>query len=142
MRSRQTANEASAIGSLKAINSAEVSYAAACGAGGFAQELADLAVAPPGGVPFVGPELASGTHSGYTFVVAAGASAADVLPAAATCNGSANPSVSSFYAIGVPRTVGSTGHRSFATDSRGTLYQDLAGATIANPIPAGTQVLQ
>ena len=43
LRARQSGNEASAIGSMRAISSAEATYAASCGGGGFAQSMADPA---------------------------------------------------------------------------------------------------
>src|SRR5207344_3456706 len=46
LRARQSGNEASAIGSVRAVNSAEATYAASCGGGGYAQSLTDLALAP------------------------------------------------------------------------------------------------
>src|SRR3989442_13986331 len=57
LRARQSGNEASAIGSVRAINSAQASFAASCGGGGFAGSLAALATAPPAGQPFVSPDL-------------------------------------------------------------------------------------
>src|SRR5215510_12089551 len=69
LRARQSGNEASAIGSIRAINSAEATYAATCGGGGFAQSLDDLALAPPGGIPFINDDLAAGLRSGYLFAV-------------------------------------------------------------------------
>src|SRR5207249_10363311 len=48
LRARMSGNEASGIGSLRAINSGESIYASSCGANGFAQSLDDLALAPPG----------------------------------------------------------------------------------------------
>ena len=59
LRSRQSANEASAIGSMRSISSAQAAYAASCGWGFYAQTLEDLSIAPPGGNPFVGPDLAT-----------------------------------------------------------------------------------
>ncbi len=43
LRARQSGNEASAIGSMRAINSAQSTYAASCGSGFYAPTLADLA---------------------------------------------------------------------------------------------------
>lgn len=140
LRSRLTANEASAIGSMRAVTNAQVSYAASCGGGGFAQSLSDLALAPPGGVTFVDSGIATGTRTGYQFSVAPDPSATTVLPAASTCNGST--SASGYFASGLPLTVGLTGQRSFATDSRGAIYQEPTGTAIANPIPSSTQVVQ
>src|SRR5689334_21437895 len=60
MRARMSGNEASAIGSLRAINSGQSMYSASCGAGGFAQSLTDLAKAPAGSTAaFVSPDLSS-----------------------------------------------------------------------------------
>ncbi len=145
LRARQSGNEASAIGSVRAINSAQATYAASCGGGGYAQSLTDLALAPAGGVPFISPDLAAtdpAIKSGYTVTVAGLAGAATVLVAANTCNGAAANSLAGFHVTAVPVTVGSTGQRSFASDARGTIYQDGAGAAIANPIPVATQILQ
>ena len=47
LRARQSGNEASAIGSVRAINSGETAFASSCGGGGYAQSNADLAKAPP-----------------------------------------------------------------------------------------------
>ena len=80
--------------------------------------------------------------SGYTVDIAAEAGSAVVTVAAKTCNASANDAVSSYWGAATPVTVGSTGQRSFATDSRGTLFQDQTGAAFANPIPAGSSPVQ
>ncbi|MGE0591538.1 MAG: prepilin-type N-terminal cleavage/methylation domain-containing protein [Vicinamibacterales bacterium] len=142
LRARQSGNEASAIGSVRAVNSAQATYAASCGGGGYAQTIADLSLAPAGGVAFIGPDLAGGVKSGYTVNVTALAGAAQVMAAAATCNGAAANAMAGYHVTAVPVTVGSTGQRGFASDNRGTIYQDPAGAAIANPIPVATQILQ
>lgn len=145
LRARQSGNEASAIGSLRTINSAEAIYAASCGGGGYATTLAALALAPAGGAAFIGPDLAPGTKSGYIVAVAVNGvlnGGMVITPAALTCNGAATDAVASYWADAVPVTVGTSGQRSFATDARGTLFQQNTGAALANPIPAGAQVLQ
>src|SRR3954468_8923886 len=58
LRARQSGNEASAIGSIRAINSAQTTFAASCGGGGNASSLLALATPPMGGVPFISPDLA------------------------------------------------------------------------------------
>ena len=80
--------------------------------------------------------------SGYTVSLALETGSAIVTLAANTCNGAAANAMSSYHGTTTPVTVGSTGQRSFATDSRGTIYYDMTGAAIANPIPAATKVLQ
>ena len=49
LRARMSGNEASAIGSLRAINSGQAAYSSSCAGGGYAVTLADLAKAPTGG---------------------------------------------------------------------------------------------
>ena len=143
LRARQSGNEASAIGSTRAINSAEATFAASCGGGGYAPTLTNLATPPAGGVPFISPDLSvtdPAIKSGYTVTLADGLAAIDVLPQASTCNNVAN-SRSTYYAHVEPVQVGSTGQRSFASDQRGTLYQLASGAVIPNTM-AGATILQ
>ncbi len=148
LRARMSGNEASAIGSLRAINSSESTYASSCAGGGYAVALADLAKLPPGSTSaFISPDMSTDptTKSGYTVTLALSAEAgtnAAVTAAANTCNASANPAASGYFASAVPVTVGSTGQRGFATDTRATIFFNNTGAAIANPIPAATTVLQ
>src|SRR6185369_3316050 len=58
LRARMSGNEASAIGSLRAINSGQASYSSSCANGGYAGTLVDLALAPAsGGGGFISPDL-------------------------------------------------------------------------------------
>jgi type IV pilus assembly protein PilA len=144
LRARQSGNEASAIGSVRAVNSAEATYAASCGGGGYAQTLTVLGLAPAGGVPFISPDLSAADpalKSGYTITLADGLGAIDVLAAANTCNGAGSNSRTTFYAHAEPIQVGSTGQRSFASNQTGTIYQLATGAAIPNTM-AGAQILQ
>jgi prepilin-type N-terminal cleavage/methylation domain-containing protein len=144
LRARQSGNEASAIGSVRAVNSAEAAYAASCGGGGYAQTLTDLGKAPVGGVAFISPDLTAADpalKSGYTITLANGAGAVNVLLAANTCNAAAAASSSTFYVHAEPITVGQTGQRSFASSATGTIYQLATGAIIPNTM-AGAQILQ
>jgi type II secretory pathway pseudopilin PulG len=55
---KSAAGAASAIGSLRAINSAQLAFALTCGAGFYAPSLTALAVAPPGSnEPFIAAGL-------------------------------------------------------------------------------------
>jgi prepilin-type N-terminal cleavage/methylation domain-containing protein len=144
LRARQSGNEASAIGSVRAVNSSEASYAASCGGGGFAQTLADLGLAPAGSVSFISPDLSASDpalKSGYTITLEDGPGAIDVMLAANTCNGSANSSRTAFFVHAEPITVGSTGQRSFASSNTGAIFQLASGAAIPNTM-AGAQALQ
>ncbi len=144
LRARMSGNEASAIGSLRAINSAESTYSSSCGGNGYAVSLDDLAKAPAGSTQgFVSPDLATNgvTKSGYVVNLAADTSASVVTPASQTCNAATAAAVAAYFAEAHPVTIGSTGQRSFATDSRGTIYYKNDGTTIAAGM-AGANVLQ
>ena len=143
LRARQSGNEASAIGSVRTINSAQATYAASCGGGGYAQSLADLAKAPAsGGPPFVPPDLGADAIQKSGFIFNVDPVGADVLVAASTCNGSAANTKTEFFAEGHPQTVGTTGQRSFGSDERGTIYFDPAGSTMTDANLATFKVLQ
>src|SRR5215510_1914910 len=68
LRARMSGNEASAIGSMRAVNSAQSTYSSSCASGGYAQSLADLALAPAGSNSgFISPDISANgvTKSGY-----------------------------------------------------------------------------
>ena len=69
LRARMSGNEASAIGSLRAINSAESTYSSSCASNGYAVDLADLVLPAPGSTSgFISPDLNKNgvLKSGYT----------------------------------------------------------------------------
>jgi type IV pilus assembly protein PilA len=141
LRARMSGNEASAIGSMRAVNSAQVTYAASCGGGGYAQSLADLKKPTAGGDPFISPDLASQgvLKSGYNVGLAAGVNSAAVLTTADTCN--ATNSFSTYHATATPASVSQTGTRAFATNNSGTIYQNFTGTAI-DINRTGAQILQ
>jgi prepilin-type N-terminal cleavage/methylation domain-containing protein len=137
LRARMSGNESSAIGSLRAVNSAQASYSSAAGSGGYAVLLATLAEACPGSSQgFISPDLSvdPSTKSGYEIVLADGAGAEDV---ADDCN--ATKSRTAYYATAEPVTVGTTGNRGFATNAAGTIFFKADGTltTEAEMAPGG-----
>jgi type IV pilus assembly protein PilA len=130
LRARMSGNEASAIGSIRTIASAEATYASACGGGGYAVDIADLAKAPDAGGPaFVPADLgaaidASNLKSGYFFLIVDGPSGTTVLDSGDTCNSAGADSSTQFFASTEPGTPGTTGTRYFATDHSGMIRQD------------------
>jgi prepilin-type N-terminal cleavage/methylation domain-containing protein len=132
LRARMAGNEASGIGSLRAINSGQAAYSSSCGQGGYAVSLTQLFTSPvSGGQGFISPDLGAAdsvTKSGYTVVLGQGTSATPVLVDASTCN-QAGDALASYYASADPVTFGGTGSRHFGTDERGTIFQDTAAAT-------------
>jgi type IV pilus assembly protein PilA len=137
LRARRTGNEASAIGSLRALNSAESSYAAAAGKGGFSPTLATLAAACPGSsVGFISPDLSTdpSVKSGYTITMAASAGSA---AGPTDCNGVATETA--YYVTAVPVSAGLSGLRGFASTGAGTIFFDQTGVapTEAQMAPGG-----
>ena len=144
LRARMSGNEASAIGSLRAINSGESTYSSSCGANGYAVDLADLSKPPSGSTAgFISPDLSSNgvTKSGYVVNLSGDTGAATITAAASTCNASTNAAVSAYFAEAHPVTVGSTGQRAFGTDTRGTIYFNNSGTTVVKGM-TGSSVLQ
>jgi type IV pilus assembly protein PilA len=148
LRARVAGNEASAIGTLRTINSAESTYASSCGGGGFAVMFADLAKIPPNSsTAFISPDISIDPtrKSGYIFSLAMDAAAGvdpSVTSAASTCNASSADAASGYFSVALPMTPGTTGQRSFATDKRGSIFFDMTGAPFANPIPTASNALQ
>lgn len=146
LRARMAGNEASAIGSLRTINSSQQAFSSGCGFGFYAAEMPSLLVAPAGGgAPFISPDLgaaASVDKSGYTVTMAAGSDAEAATTDA--CNTVAAADLaSSYYATANPLTLNATGTRYFWTNTLGTIYQDLTtpiGDTVGNTAPAAGPV--
>lgn len=143
MRSRASANEASAIGSVRTIGSGQLAYSASCGRGFFATNLTTLGVPPPGGTDgYVSPDLTGAAviqKSGYAVQLAAGAGAAAGVT---DCNGTAT--MSAFYAKAEPLTFGMSGSRAFATSStsNNTIWMSYAATAPAEPFAAPSLPLQ
>src|SRR5262245_31958237 len=125
LRARMSGNEASAIGSLRAVNSAESTYSSSCGSNGYASSLMQLSTAPNNSNnAFISPDLdpalalaaanlgaGAVQKSGYDVNVVAEAASVAVATAGQTCNNIAT--VSGYYAEAVPVTVGTSGQRAF-----------------------------
>ena len=131
LRARQSGNEASAIGSLRAINSAQSTFAASCGNGFYSPSLTNLGTAPANGTAFISPDLgtaASVTKSGYTVTMASSTGVAATAPA--SCNGlAAGTVVQGYNATATPAAGGGT--RAFGTNTTGTIFQAVSQAAIA-----------
>ena len=145
LRARMSGNEASAIGSLRAINSGQASYSSSCGSGGYAQSLKDLVKAPANSSQgFISPDLYSDgvVKSGYVVTLRKETGAVDIGVAANTCNAATNNPTSSYNANADPVTPGGTGTRYFGTDTRGTIFYSTAAALPALIDATTTSVVQ
>jgi type IV pilus assembly protein PilA len=140
LRARMSGNESSAIGSLRAINSAEAAYSSSAGGGGYAVLLAVLSTACPGSSQgFISPDLAAdpSTKSGYTIALAASATGEEMNTV--DCN---NTAVNTgYYATAIPVGIGTTGVRAFSSAAHGTLYVN-ADADDGAPAETGGTPLQ
>ena len=129
LAARRAGNEASAIGSMRAISSGEATYASGCGAGFYAPSLTALGTTAAGTGAFISADLipsASGspiTKSGYT-VNAEGVGDPTDLP---NCNG-ADDATPGFDASADPLTP-TTGTRYFGVNEGAAIYQ-VTGATV------------
>lgn len=146
LRARMSGNEASAIGSVRAINNSQATYAASCAGGGYATAIGQLTTVPPGSTTaFISPDMAQmatlAGKSGYTSVFFPDGIV--VMAAAQTCNG-VGDSMSAYYFQANPVDPGNTGVRFFYSDQAGAIYQDTAGPIVGpNPAVGGTlQMLQ
>jgi len=126
LKVKKTADETSAVQTMRTIGSAEVSFNSAYPGTGFACPLSALGGDPKSGAPsaqasqLIDPILAaSGQKSGYTFTV--------------TCGNKvtiSNQDVYTSYEVtGVPQTVGKTGDRGFCSDENNIIKFDPTGGT-------------
>jgi prepilin-type N-terminal cleavage/methylation domain-containing protein len=124
LRSKMAANEASAVGSLRSINTAEVTYSSTYPTVGFGT-LGQLSY---GGAACTGTStnacliddtLAAGTKSGFTFTLA----------------GLTGVPISTYTVLADPIALGSSGNRSFFTDQTAVIHvkAGAVGATAGDP---------
>ena len=149
LRARMSGNEASAIGSMRAVLSAQQAYSSSCGNGFYASSLLILGSAPTGGgQPFISPDLSSGvvvSKTGYTVTMRQGSESAAALNDGCNPLGVAGSLFSSYFATANPHTLNSTGTRYFWANSLGTVFQDTAGpfvSTVGNALPGAGAPLQ
>jgi type II secretory pathway pseudopilin PulG len=129
---KQSAGAASAIGSLRAINSSELTFALTCGGGFYAPTLTSLGTPPPGSPEaFISPGLTTGDkviRAGYMIQVAA----TPFAGAPASCNGVAAGAAGQAFKAGAdPTDAGNP--RFFATNANGQIFEDVASLFAAMP---------
>jgi type IV pilus assembly protein PilA len=132
LRARMAGNEASTIGSLRAINSANINYMTNCMQGvGYATGLASLGAVPDaGGQPFISTDLGVAgviNKSGYDLTYTAlGAVVVPGAPCVAGHEGSPR-----YLVVSAPTSPGTTGIRYFGTSEVQTVFQDVTGPITA-----------
>ena len=142
LRARMSGNESSAIGSIRAISSAEASYSSGAGNGGYAITLNRLAQACPGsGQGFISPDLSTdpSLKSGYQIDLAVSGGAGN---GPNDCNGVQTRT--GYYVTALPVTPGVTGNRGFSSNAAGTIFFTPNGVATAEaamaPGGAGTPI--
>lgn len=118
LAARRSANEGSAISSMRTIHGAQMTYQATYGNGSYSANLGDLNTYNTQPIGLIDSVLASGTKSGYTFASVA------VAP------GSGTPAT--FMAAAAPVTpsgLSATGTRTFGIATEGVLYSGVTPGT-------------
>ena len=124
MLAKQAAGSASAIGTMRVLSSAQLTFALTCGSGFYAPKLTTLGTPPPGSnEPFVSPDLTSAdsiVKSGYVIQM----TAAPYTGAPSTCNGlPPDQSGQGFRAAADPTETQNV--RFFGINSYGLVYEDV-----------------
>jgi type II secretory pathway pseudopilin PulG len=132
LQARSSAGAASAIGSLRAISSSQLTFALTCGGGFYAPTLTTLGTAPPGSNDaFIGPQLGGEdtvTRAGYVIQMEATAFAG----APDSCNGlGAGESGQAFKAGADP--VDPENFRFFAVNANAQIFEDSVTLYAAMP---------
>src|SRR5665213_1680084 len=112
LRSKMAANEASAVGSLRALNTACLEYSTTYG--GYPHLLSNMGPATPAtstSADLIDSVLATSTKTGYLFVY---------VPVSTDASGN----VLSYSISANPITRGTTGQRGFFTDQTGVIRSD------------------
>jgi prepilin-type N-terminal cleavage/methylation domain-containing protein len=118
LRARIAANEASAVGSIRTINTAEISYNSSYPTVGYSVNLANLAgtsCTPPNSTSacLIDTQLASGTKSGYSF----------------SAVGSGGPPSGIYEVVAAPLTPNQTGVRYFCSFADAVVRYSTASLT-------------
>jgi len=132
-RARGAAQSASAISTLRVVNSAQLSFAVACGSGFYSPDFQTLGVRPPGTADaFLPAEMSSGAtfiKTGYNFTMAG----TSLQGTPASCNGLAAGSAAAGYAvIGDPLDTRPPA-RYLASNADGVIYEDTASMSGTMP---------
>jgi type IV pilus assembly protein PilA len=124
---KAAANEASAISTIRALNSAQGAYSTSCASGRYAASLAQLVA---GG--FASTDMDISPKSGFTFGLNPRGPAG--LPG---CDGGATQA--EYYSTAVPLAA-NMGTRGFASNQEGAIWQDSTGAAPVQPFVVSATV--
>ena len=127
IKSKLAANEAGAGGTVRTINTGEVTFSTVCPQIGYSAVLKDMGALGqatcPSGQNIIDQVLATGAKGGYTYV-----------ETGATPINGAN---TTFTVTAKPLTAGTTGNRTFCSSQTNVIYFDPAGAACVPDTAAG-----
>jgi type IV pilus assembly protein PilA len=130
LRSRMAANEASAVGSVRTINTSAVEYQAIYGAG-FPGSLKVIgttgATTNCNNAQLIDSVLTSGTKSGYKLEIVPGAVPVPPTTVPQGCTGGFSDG---YVVTAIPITVGTTGQRAFCSDATGVIRSNPTGTAV------------
>ena len=129
MAAKASANEASAVSSLRVLNSAQTAFSTACGSGGYSTSLTLLV-----SERFASADIDITPRSGYGFALAPGAGS---TPGPNDCTGAVTRTRYYFSAEPLSANHGTVG---LATTQAGVIWQDTAGAAPMEPFAAAGTV--
>jgi type IV pilus assembly protein PilA len=140
LRSRMAANEASAVGSIRTINTAAISFNSSYG-DGFPPNLSSIGTTGSTvscqNAEYLDALLTTGTKSGYTFKLVHGVTVLATFPAGCTAGYS-----DGYVTTATPVTAGTTGQRAFCSDASGVIRFNATGtAAFTAPNCTDTTVL-
>ena len=136
LRARMSGNEASAIGSMRAVSSAQSAYSAAAGNGGYAIDLQTLKN-PCGvgvGQGFLPPDMTGSNlvlKSGYNVALATASAGNGPID----CNNVQTEL--DYVGTAVPASPGSTGNRYFGVTAAATVFQSTTAAPVYGDMSTG-----
>jgi prepilin-type N-terminal cleavage/methylation domain-containing protein len=149
LRARVSANEASAVSSMRVVNSAQHTYMTTCGNGYYASSLTILGDPAPFGAGFISPDLsgsATVVKTGYSLTLEEGSEASAATKDGCNPSGTAANLFSSYYATNSPVAPGNTGSRWFFTNALGSIFEshadDFAAITVGDATPGVGSPLQ
>jgi type IV pilus assembly protein PilA len=125
LRSRMAANEASAVGSIRTLNTASITYNSTYG-NGFPVNLTMIGgtgAATCTNAGLIDSVLGGGQKSGYNFTLTGGITALTTSQSTCATKGYQE----GYIAQAVPQTTGTTGQRAFCSDPSGVIRYNTAG---------------
>ena len=133
MRAKGVAQSASAVGTLRIINSAQLSFAVTCGSGFYSPDLQTLGVNPPASFQaFLPKELSSDAtfiKSGYTFTM----TGTSLAGAPGSCNGlAAGQGAAGYLSTADPLDPVGNPHF-YGSNADGTIYEHSASLAASMP---------